>query len=288
MDVFDTVFSSSVRQAVLRELSERPRQRRDLLDDVDASKSAVYNALNELRDHDLLREGRTRRWETTGLGEVVADYVAARDRTGDVLSAHADYWASHDPSALPDPFRSSLGALAGADRLGSPDTEPFRVGSHVVDVIEHADRVALCTPIDHHRYRGALERIAGDADVRLVLSAPVVREVDERTDANWDDDAADVRHDAADVRHDAADVRHDAADVRHDAPDVRLAEPGCTLLVTDDAVLLALPHEDGTHDPEEKLLARSERALDWGERFFEHVWRDATPLSSVESAPQQP
>jgi predicted transcriptional regulator len=259
MSVFDAVFTSSVRQTVLGELHAEPRQRRDLLEDVDASKSAVYNALNDPRDRNLLREGRSRRWETTGLGDIVADYVADRERTGDVLSAHADYWATHDPSALPEPFRASLGALAGAERVSSPDPEPFRVVSTVVDVIERADRVALATTIYHDRYAAALERTATDADVQLALAGSVLEEVEEREDADWDDDN----------------------------PLVRVTDPGCSLLVTDEAVLLSLPREDGGHDPAAKLLAETDRALDWGDRLFEAIWRNATPLSVVESAAQR-
>lgn len=254
MGVFDAVFASSVRRAVLAELSERPRQRRALLDDVDASKSAVYNALNELRDRDLLREGRVRRWETTGLGELVADYVAARERTGDVLSTHAEYWATHDPTALPESFRTTLGALAGAERLSSPDAEPFRVASTVVDVVERADRVALAAPIYHDRYAAALERVACEGEVRLVLAPSVLAEVGGREDA--------------------------------DDPAVRVADPAATVLVTDDSLLLALPREDGTHDPEAKLLADTDRAREWGRRLFEHHWRAATPLDSLEAAAQ--
>jgi predicted transcriptional regulator len=253
MGVLDAVFASSVRQTVLAELSERPRQRRDLLDDVDASKSAVYNALNELRDRDLLREGRTRRWETTGLGDLVADYVTARERTGDVLSTHTEYWATHDASAVPGSFRTTLGALAGADRLSSPDAEPFRVADTVVDVIERADRVALATPIYHDRYAAALERTACEAEVRVVLAPSVVAEVEGREDADWD----------------------------AENPPVRVADPAASLLVTDDSVLLALPREDGTHDPEETLLAETDRAREWGRRLFEHHWRAATPLESL-------
>jgi len=254
MGVFDAVFASSVRRAVLAELSERPRQRRDLLDDVDASESAVYNALNELRDRDLLREGRTRRWETTGLGDLVAEYVAARERTGDVLSTHAEYWTTHDATALPEAFRTTLGALAGAERLSSPDAEPFRVVGTVADVIERADRIALATPLYHDRYAAALERVACEAEVRLVLAPPVLADVEEREDADWD-----------------------AAN-----PVIRVGEPAATVLVTDDSLLLSLPREDGTHDPEEKLFADTDRAREWGDRLFERHWQAATPPDAVE------
>jgi predicted transcriptional regulator len=257
MGVFDAVFASSVRQSVLAALSERPRQRRDLLDDVDASKSAVYNALNELRDRDLLREGRMRQWETTGLGDLVAEYVAARERTGDVLSTHAEYWATHDATAIPESFRTTLGALAGADRL-APDAEPFRVASTVVDVIERADRVAFATPVYHDRYAAALERTACDAAVRFVLAPSVLSAVEGREDVDWD--------------------ATDSA--------VRVADPGVTVLVTDDAVLLAFPREDGTHDPEEKLLVNTDRAREWGRRLFEHHWRAAIPLDALERPAQ--
>lgn len=256
MGIFDAVFASSVRRTVLAELGERPRQRRDLLDDVDASKSAVYDALNELRDRDLLREGRARQWETTGLGDLVVDYVEDRERTGDVLSAHAGYWATHDPTALPEPFRASVGALAGADRLRAPGAEPLGVVGTVVDVIERADRVALATPVYHDRYAAALERTACEADVSLVLAPSVVEAVAAREDADWD----------------------------AITPTVRVGDPAASLLVTDESLLLALPREDGTHDPEAKLLAETPRALDWGRRLFERHWRAATPPDSLEPA----
>ncbi|NHN41544.1 hypothetical protein G9C85_07820 [Halorubellus sp. JP-L1] len=261
MGVFDVVFASSVRQTVLLELRDRPRQRRALLDDVDASKSAVYDALNELRDRDLLREGRTRRWETTCLGDLVADYVADRRRTDDVLSAHASYWRDHDASVLPEPFRASLGALAGAERVSSSsssETESLPAASSVVDVVERADRVALATPVYHDRYATALERAARSADVRFALAPAVIETAAGRADANWNADGLGVR----------------------------VADPGCTVLATDEAMVLSLPREDSSHDLAEALLARTDRARAWGDRLFESVWREATPLRALESLPR--
>jgi len=260
MGVFDVVFTSSVRQTVLGQLSDRPRQRRDLLDDVDASKSAVYNALNELRDRDLVREGQSRRWETTGLGDLVADYVAQRERAGDVLSTQAAYWTTYDAGALPDPFRESLGSLAGCERLSSPEAEPFRAVSEVVDVIEGAETVSIVAPMYHDRYAAALECAAVDADVRLVLGQSVLRNVAEREDADWDEDN----------------------------PEVRIGTPAFTLVVTESTLVLALPREGGTFDIEGKLVANGDRALEWGERLFEHVWRESTPLAAFEAEAQAP
>lgn len=259
MGVFDAVFASSVRLTVLRELQARPRQRRDLLDDVDASKSAVYNALNELRDHDLVREGRTRQWETTGLGDLVADYVTERQRAGDVLSTHADFWATHDPTVIPRPYRDSLGSLTDSRHVTASDTEPLGVVSEVVDVIERATHIDLVTPIYHDRYAAALERAANGtandagASVRLVLAGAVLREVDERADADWDPEN----------------------------PTVRVADPDFSLLVTDDTVLLTLPRENDQYDPSEKLIATTDRAHDWGTRLFEDYWRQSTPIDAI-------
>lgn len=254
MGVFDVVATSAVRRAVLLELHDRPRQRRELLDDVDASKSAVYDALNELRDRDLLREGRRRRWETTGLGDLVADHVARRERASDVLAAHAEYWRTYDPSVLPEPFRASVGALAGCERLQAPEAEPFRTVTQVAEVIERADRLGLVAPMYHDRYAEAVECAAVDADARLLLDGTVFHEVSERESADWDDDN----------------------------PRVRVADAAFVLVVTDDAVVLALPDEDGSFDLDCKLKATSDRALDWGRRLFEYAWREGTPLEAVD------
>jgi len=254
MGAFDAIGSSAVRRTVLLELHERPRQRRDLLDDVDASKSAVYDALNELRDRDLLREGRRRRWETTGLGDLVADQVARRDRASDVLDAHAAYWRTYDASVLPEPFRASVGALAGCERLTAPDAEPFRTVSRTAAVIERADRLGLVAPMYHDRYAHAVECAVVDADARLLLDGTVVHGVEGREGADWD----------------------------ADGPAVRVGDVGFVLVVTDDALVLALPDEDGSFDLDCKLRATGDRALDWGWRLFEYAWRAGTPLEAVE------
>jgi predicted transcriptional regulator len=278
MGVFDAVFASAVRQSVLLELHERPRQRRALLDDVDASKSAVYDALNELREYDLLREGRTRRWETTGLGDVVADYVVERQRASDVIDTHRSFWASHDPGVLPAPFRDSLGALADGTHIAPADTDESNAGDAAVETIattiERASHVALLAPTYPARYARAIERAADTtphpessdaADVRLVLAR----------DALTDADAAD----APDV------PTHVAEETPGTSATVRVDDPEFFLLVTDATLVLGLPPDgdDTTADPNPDAYLRVDtpRARDWGTRVFEHCWRDATPLASV-------
>ncbi|WP_267640839.1 helix-turn-helix transcriptional regulator [Haloarchaeobius amylolyticus] len=250
MAILDTVYTSSVRQAVLRTLRDDPQTRRHILDEVDASKSAVYNALNELRDRRLVAERDDRVWETTGLGDLVADQVDDRERTARVLDDHGDYFASHDAAALPRWFRQSLGALAGCEHLTAPSSDPYRVVRRTATVIEEAESLDVLTPIYHDRYADAIRSVTDRTQIRLGLDASILSEVESQEADDWD----------------------------HENPTVRIHDHDFALTVTHDAVMLSLPREDGSYDAQTKLVARSDAALAWGRRLFESCWGAATPI----------
>jgi predicted transcriptional regulator len=73
------VTGSSVRSDVLRAVVDGTRSTSSLLDEVDASESAVYGAVNELRDRGLLTENGD--LAVTGVGEIVRDVLTLLDET---------------------------------------------------------------------------------------------------------------------------------------------------------------------------------------------------------------
>lgn len=121
-------------------------------------------------------------------------------------------------------------------------------------LIERAGRVGLVAPMYHDRYAAALERAAVGADARLLLDSSVLHEVEEREGADRD----------------------------ADNPRVRVADSAFAMVVTDDALVLALPDADGSFDLDGKLRATGDRALDWGNRLFEYAWSEGAPLDATD------
>lgn len=238
------VTRSEVRSAVVRALTDDPSRAPALVEDLDASESAVYEALAALRDQGHAAEaGET--WRLTGAGQVVADTLDRRAKTERLLRADPAYWRTHDVTTLPDRFRRTVPEV-GFEVQRADDADPSRVVRLVADRMAESDRVDVLTSVYYDQYAEALDE-AGEA--RLVFDWSVA----ETLEASGDDSPPGVT--------------------------VRLSEIQFALAVTDDEVLLSLPTAEGEYDARTELVADGEGARDWGRRLFEHCWSRADPLT---------
>jgi len=243
------VTGSSVRSDVLRAVVDGTRSTSSLLDEVDASESAVYGAVNELRDRGLLTESGD--LAVTGVGEIVRDVLTTLDETEALLTNDPAYWRSHRVDVLPERFRTDLSALAGCDIVRATETDPHRAVRTVARRLEDADHVSIATPIYQDEY--AMQLPAVD-EIRLLLNTAVVEDATADAIEGGIEPPADAR--------------------------LRVGDVGFALTVTDDVVMLSLPELDGGYDTGSELIAESDDALDWGRRLYEHCWERATPVES--------
>ena len=245
--VFRDVLGSTVRTDVLLRVAEGSQTTGGLKGDIDASESAVYDALGDLERRGLVREVDGR-WGPTGSGRLVAD-LAARGTTLERL-LDDDYWKRHDVAALPWQFRLRLPELADADVFRAPDTNPHAVISEVCDRIEAGGpSVHIATPI----YQSAYEAVMPDhEEARLLIDTTVL------------EDALDRIDDPADAR-------------QFDDTRVRVLDLDVALGVTDDHLMLSLPTIDGQYDSRTEVFATDEGAIAWGRDLFDHYWERGTP-----------
>jgi len=245
--VFRDVLGSSVRTDVLVSVAAVPSETEGLIETIDASESAVYNAVGDLERQGLLRtvEGRH---EATGSGQLVADLLEQQANLCRLLDD--DYWETHDVGALPRRFRLRLTELADADVYRAPDTDPHAGVREVSERVEGAsERVDIVTPIYQAEYETVMPDSVG---ARLVIDTTVLRESLERAGSM------------------------EEARTFEDT-EVRLLDVDVGVGVTEDHLMLSLPTIDGQYDSRTEVLATDERALAWGRDLYEYYWERATP-----------
>lgn len=236
------VQSSSVRADVLRAVAAETRTTDELLEALDASSSAVYNAIGRLEDASLLTVA-DQGWEVTGTGRLVADCVTLEQRLGTLFGEAGDYLATHDTSVLPVEFRFRMSDLAGGSVLEATETEPQRVVREVAARLERASRALMIAPIYIEAYAGSMPF---EPESRLLLDPDVLEAID------GDGDGAG-----------------EAA--------VRITDVDFSMAVTDSALLLSLPTLDGQYDSQSEFVAEHDPAIRWGEGLFDALWAEADP-----------
>ena len=241
------VLGSSVRTDVLLTVVSEGRPMGELIDAVDASESAVYNAVGDLERRELVRSGESG-WTATGSGQLVADMLERQENLCRLLAD--DYWRDHEVAALPRRFRIRLTELADAEVFCAPDTDPHAVVREVCDRVERAGtNVDIVTPI----YQAEYEAVMPDSpDARLLVDTSVAIEALEQLDSP------------------------DDAEQWTETP-VRVLDVDVGIGVTEEGIMLSLPTTDGQWDSRTEVLADDDRAMQWGRDLFEHYWNRATP-----------
>ena len=242
------VTGSSVRSAVVRAIADGTCSMDALLEDVDASESAVYGAVSELRGRGVVADADE--LVLTGIGEIVSDALSRLDATGSLLAGDPEYWRTHCVNVLPARFRTELTALADCDIVRATETDPHRAVRTVARRLGRSTSAAVATPIYQDEYAMQLPAVE---DLRLLVNRAVVEET--LPDINDDD------------------VRPP------DDAEIRVGNVEFALTVTDEAVMLSLPKVDGGYDTRSELIAEQNRALEWGRRLYDHCWERARPLA---------
>jgi predicted transcriptional regulator len=247
-NVIQSVVGSSVRSDVLRGVADGWRTRERLLETIDASKSAVYEAVKELDQQGLVHD-QSGELQLTGAGRQLVDLLVHLEDTETLLADDEDYWKTHDTSVLPRRFRVELPALAGCHVVRATDTDPHRVVRTIAERIETAERVSIITPIYQDEFAGGL---AKSRSVRLLMNRAIVEQ-----------------------------AQNDQFEGGIEPPDnttIRACDIDFALTVTEDCVMLSLPDLGGSYDARSELIAEHDRALDWGERLFEWYWSRSDPV----------
>jgi len=243
------VWSSSVRTDVVGTLCGTNRQTVSVIESLDASESAVYNALSDLETKGLVTETEEG-WRLTATGRLIGDRIEIQRRTESLVGDEPEFWSTHDISAVPRRFRRRIDDLSDCEVVGDTGPTIGRVVQTVVDRIEAVDHCDVISPVYHEAY----ERVMPDNErSRLILGTTVVDNV-------------------------IADRWNGGEDRSLERTPTRVAERPYALAVSDEWVIFTPPRIDGTPS-NRTAVAESESAVEWGKDLYEHVWSSAIDLS---------
>lgn len=240
------VCRSSVREDLVCTLGETSSTTDELLEGLDASESAVYDALSNLQTRDLV-ESHEDGWRLSGGGQLVADALR-RMRETETLLRDDDYWNDHDTRVLPQTYRRRLPELGDYEILRAHESDLNRQVRQVAGRIDAVEACDIVSPVYHEAYG---EAMPDHEDARLVLSSDLV------------EGPSPERHPRSDL----------------EATAVRIADAPFALGVSPDWTILTLPERDGKW-ARATLVSEDDSAIQWGRDLFETVWTDATPLES--------
>ena len=264
------VLTSSVRTEIVLQLSTGTTPTDTLLSGIDASDSAVYDALSTLRERGLTTEADGG-WKLTAHGHIVADSVADWQSSEDFLATDPAFWKNHQTDVIPAPFRRRLPEIGEYDIVRDVPEEPNRCMDVAINTIESADTCAMTTPYYSRPHQDAIPE---NPETRVL----VTRDVIDVSFQRYKDGHREELNNLAPAK-------------------LRLTDCQFASVVTDDRLKFELPtvsggvrnRHDGTGPTTSSdrgsvagttalLVSETESAVQFGRDLFETLWENSDPL----------
>jgi len=264
------VLTSSVRTDIVLRVLEATTPTDALLSGIDASDSAVYNALSTLRNRGLIRECEEG-WKLTAHGHLVAESVAAWQSSEDFLATDPAFWKNHEIDVIPAQFRRRLPEIGEYEIIRDTPQEPNRCMDVAISMLESAENCDITTPYYSKRHQ---EAIPTDPETRLL----VTREVLDVSFQRYKDGHREELNNL-------------------DPATLRLTDCQFASVVTDDKLKFELPtvsepptdRHGGTAAtaPSERgsvagttalFISETESAVQFGRDLFESLWAESDPI----------
>jgi len=264
------VITSSVRTEIVLRAAENTTSTDALLSGIDASDSAVYDALSTLRDRGLITEC-SRGWELTAHGHLVADSVSAWQYSEEFLSTDPRFWKNHRITVIPARFRRRLPEISEYEIVRDGPQDPNRSEDVAISLLDSADHCELTTPYYSRRHQ---EAITTHPETRLL-----------------------VTREAIDVSIQRYKDGHREELNQLEPSSIRLTDCQFASVVTDKALKFELPRlsegptnrHDGerTTEPSDHgsvtdttaiFVSETDSAVQFGRDLFDELWADSDPL----------
>jgi len=243
------VIASAVRTGIVTQLAERAAPIDELLAEVDASDSAVYDAVSTLADRGIVTE-KSEGWDLSAHGQLVADAIDQWQSTGAFLSADPAYWKNHDASGIPQPFRRRLPEIGAYEIARSDESQITRHHQVALRRMRDADHCLIISPFFSAEYQDA---VPDSAETRLLINRSAVETRAQRITDGLD--AGKVL----------------------DHAELRLTQSTCSYAVGEDFLVLNLPTQSG-EPTNATVVSETESAVRWGTDLFESMWAESDPI----------
>ncbi|PSP39177.1 hypothetical protein BRC66_05090, partial [Halobacteriales archaeon QH_2_66_30] len=140
------VGSSTVRTNIVSQLSAGEAPTDELIDGLDGSESAVYNALSELNERGLVREVADG-WGLTGHGQLVAQSVSRWQSIEELVETDPEYWETYRINTLPPEFQRRLHEITPYEIVRGVRPKVNRNHEVIRERMQTVDSCRLISPI---------------------------------------------------------------------------------------------------------------------------------------------
>jgi len=249
------VITSRVRTAIVQQLAAGPTATGELLGEISASESAVYDALSSLGERGIARKCQGT-WALTAQGQIVANSVEAWQATESFLEIDPEYWRTHRADVIPDPFQRRLPELGDYEVYRDGPGEPNRAEQVAVSRMAAADAPDITTPFYSLNHQ---VNVPDEPETRMLVTR-------EATDIS-------VQR-----------YREGHREELEDLPAVQMRLTRCQFASTigEEFVLFGLPtvaaDEPTLSDTSATLVSETESAVEWGNELFESLWERSDPI----------
>jgi len=260
------VITSSVRTEVVLRAAERPTPTDTLLSEIEASDSAVYDALSTLRNRGLLTEA-AEGWALTAHGAIVADSVSAWQSAESFLATDSKFWKTHQLEVIPPDFRRRLPEIGAYEIIRDTPQDPNKSEDLAISMLDAADSCELTTPYYSRRHQ---EAIPTHPETRLLVTR----------------EAIDVS-----LQRYAAGHREELTAL--DPENIRLTDCAFASVVTDEQLKFELPKlreasmtnhptapstGESVTDTSAIFVSETDAAVEFGRDLFETLWAESEPM----------
>ncbi|PSQ45575.1 hypothetical protein BRD17_01170 [Halobacteriales archaeon SW_7_68_16] len=237
-----------MRTNVVSHLSAGPAETDDLIDAIDVSESAVYNALSELNDHGLVREAAAG-WGLTGHGQLVAQSVSRWRSVEELVDTDPEYWETYRINTLPPEFQRRLHEITPYETVRGVRPRVNRNHDVIAERMQTVDSCRLISPIylpEHDPF------IPNSPETKMLLTRGVIDGV---------------------LDHEDRDIFEVNSETR-----IRLAPVEFGLNVGATYMCFVLPNLEDPRKKAPTLVSEADSAVQWGEELFASLWDDAEPV----------
>jgi len=244
-----SLFTTPLKLKILKVL-EKPMKISQIASELGVSRETVKPHVRNFVESKLV-ERRGGKYVLTPVGKVVVRKASEIEILLGMSNELKEFFTSHNVSSIPEELLESIHMLVGGFIVKSSD--PFEISSEWVGILEESSWIRGISPVYHPDFSPLFTKLSEERDVVLILT----RDVFEKC------------------------LKRDEDLLRRFLKRGKMftcEEAGLALVVAEKGVAMGLYAND-SYDAANIYVSRSEKAVEWGLKLFEHFLSKAEEVT---------
>ncbi len=229
---------------------EKPMKISQIANELGVSRETVKPHVRGFVESKLV-ERKEGKYVLTPVGKVVVKKAFEIESLLKMCDELKEFFTSHDLSSIPEELLEDIHMLADGFVVKSCD--PFEISSEWVEILEESSWIKGVSPVYHPDFPSLFTKLSEERDVVLILT----REVFEKC------------------------LRRDGDLLKRFLKRGKMftcEEAGLALIVAEKGLAMGL-YANESYDATSIYVSRSEEAVEWGLKVFEHLFRKAKEVT---------